>query len=175
MEFTRSFHTLQSTRFLVCSILSQLQADYSKHLPKLTVQNCWFPLFQHRFLLLPIHVCLWIYDLTAERVRCSAPGRRPPAVPRAAAGRACGAQRWRAGCRPRPARSAPLAAPCLQRKMFLIWWMGEGEQVIMLTHEPFSYRYMYRLSLVVQVIFISFSVFSEFLIVSAYFMWAQNH
>ena len=40
----------------------------------------------------------------------------------------------------------------------------------MLTHEPFSYRYMYRLSLVVQVIFISFSVFSEFLIVSAYFM-----
>lgn len=43
-----------------------------------------------------------------------------------------------------------------------------GEQVIRLNHGPFRYNYV-RASLVVQVIFISFPVFSEFLTVNAYF------
>ena len=88
-------HNLQCTRFLVCSILSQLLTDYSKqHLPNLPVQNCWLPLFQHHFLLLPIRVIiLWI----------SGPDNWAGPV-RSACSKSPGPQ-WagRVGCRPQPA------------------------------------------------------------------------
>lgn len=62
-----------------CSVLSQFQADYGKHLPKTPWAKLLIPLFQYKFLLLSIHASLWIYTHRANWVQCAAlaSGPRP--------------------------------------------------------------------------------------------------
>lgn len=71
IEFTNSFHTFQSTKLILLNLV-QLQADCNKHLPKLPVQSCWFPLVQYHFLLSFSHVCLWMQAQRAEWSMCTA-------------------------------------------------------------------------------------------------------